>query len=102
METEPNSVEDILVTLCVFYDCSIKSIQHGFAILPASCSWVEDLYSINILLHPLLEERRQIYAQDAAKIAGGNFGGEVNDTLARHKLRESISALVEQQIEERR
>jgi len=96
--THPDSVEDVLRTLCVFYDCKIRSDTHGFAVLQNEM----DPIRIDILIHPLIEERRQIYIQDAVQKGWGVFSFEAITPETLHRLRGSISALVEQQIMEGR
>ncbi|KKN27806.1 hypothetical protein LCGC14_0860690 [marine sediment metagenome] len=102
MGADPGSVENILKSLCTFYNCEVKSVKHGFAILPMESCSSGVPNEIVMLLNPLLEERRVIYIQDAAKKVKDSFPYEPIDTVLLHKIRESISALVDQQINERR
>ena len=98
MGADPGSVEEVLRILCLFNDCEFKNSKHGFAVLLQNV----EPNKIEILINPLLEERRQIYIQDAVQAveSGFLFVPIVRETLI--AFVGSISALVQQQIEEGR
>ncbi len=98
MRADPGSVEALLRILCLFNDCEFKNREYGFAVLLQKA----EPNKIEILINPLLEERRQIYIQDAVQAVKSSFlfVPIVREILI--AMVDSISVFVKQQIEEGR